>query len=289
MNASRALTALLLSMLSVSLPPARAQQPLSPMGFGDSATRLADTNVKIPQYEIISVKEVPLNAQNVLSGSMAQTPYGFRCVHIPFKLLIASAYGFKPNRIFGGPGWMDSTTFDIDATLAPQDREAYERLSKAQRALPLQALLVEVFDLKVHTETKILPTYDLVIAKGGPKLQPSDSAAVPAALGGAGTAANPYGSLDMVPGSATGQDINATGIAYMLSSISQRKVVDKTGLTGRYDVQLNWAMPGERVPPGAKSGDSLPTAVEKQLGLKLQSAKGPTEVLVIESAQKPRK
>jgi uncharacterized protein (TIGR03435 family) len=165
----------------------------------------------------------------------------------------------------------------------------------------LQPLLAERFKLKAHTETKQLPVYELIVAKGGPKLKeatPGDTYANgfkgPDGVGRGGM-------MRMGRGQLTGQGVPITTLTNLLSQQLQRTVVDKTGLTGKYDLELNWTPEqgegGLGPPPGAASpqaepapdatGPSIFTALQEQLGLKLQSTKGPVETLVIDHAEMP--
>jgi uncharacterized protein (TIGR03435 family) len=134
----------------------------------------------------------------------------------------------------------------------------------------VQALLADRFQLKLHTETRTLPAYDLVLAKGGSKLLPSESNGK--SIGVSRTHFN-------------GQGLGMTSIAEELSKIAGRVVVDKTALTGRYDLKLQWT------PDDGAAGDTdaptLFTAIQEQLGLKLEPAKEPVPVLVVDHVEQP--
>jgi uncharacterized protein (TIGR03435 family) len=149
-------------------------------------------------------------------------------------------------------------------------------------------ILVERFGLKVHHETRTLPVYALVVAKGGPKMtaskpQPNDPDGMPG---------NP-GVLNTSLGRETGRGALIEFLAEDLSDALGRKVVDKTGLTGRYDFTLTWAPDddaaamGSSASSGAPQGPSLFTAVQEQLGLKLEPVKAPVDVVVIDHLEKP--
>ncbi len=144
-----------------------------------------------------------------------------------------------------------------------------------QRRLMLRALLADRFKLKVHQETKILPLYQLVIAKGGPKLKESHASK---------TTTNGIGRL-------TAQRMTMASLTRILTVVTDRLVVDKTGLTAEYDFDLRWTpddlqeSAGEI--PEAVSGPSIFTALKEQLGLKLQPAKGPVDILVIDHIERP--
>jgi uncharacterized protein (TIGR03435 family) len=131
----------------------------------------------------------------------------------------------------------------------------------------VQALLVERFNMKLHEETRMLPAYDLVVAKGGSKLEISKANGK--SIGAGGT-------------HLTVQGLTMPLIAQELSLVVGRVVVDKTGLTDRYDLKLVWA-----ADDAPDSGPSLFTAIQEQLGLKLESAEEPVPVLVIDRVDMP--
>ncbi len=133
----------------------------------------------------------------------------------------------------------------------------------------LQAILIDRFKLKIHHETREQPIYTLEIAKGGPKLTPVDKP------GGMGWG---RGQLQM-HGASTDR------LAFVLSDILGRVVVDKTGLTGKYDALLTWTP--DEMQATADAGPTLLTAIQEQLGLKLQSAKGPVDTIVADQVEKP--
>jgi uncharacterized protein (TIGR03435 family) len=268
---------------------ARAQAFPIDMSAGDAK---ADPNVKLPVYDVASVKENKSGAGMMMINSK---PDGFSCSNISLQTLIGFAYGVRQDLISGGPGWTTSTGFDVEAKVAPEDVEAFKKLSPRQRNSLLQALLTERFGLKLHTETKTLTMYDLIVAKGGPKLKPAaavdpqDESAKgmdPSKLPGAGKV---HGRMTIGPGMFQGESLPMQSIANQMSTIVHSTVVDKTGLKGEFDVDLKWS-PEQGAASGDASGDasvSIFTAVQEQLGLKLQSTKGPVETIVIDHAEMP--
>ena len=163
----------------------------------------------------------------------------------------------------------------------------------------LQAQLADSFKLTIHRETKELPIYSLVVAKGGSKLQeakPGDSYA----NGLKGPDGRPGGAhvMRMGRGELTAQGIGMNEIAHLLTPQTGRTVVDNTGLKGNYDFKLHWT-PDQSTPalggPGggpdsstsSESGPSLFTAIQEQLGLKLEPGKAPVEILVIDHVERP--
>jgi uncharacterized protein (TIGR03435 family) len=221
--------------------------------------------------------------------------------------MISMAYGVKSFQISGGPSWLPSERFDIEAKMDAATADALEKLSPDQRMLAqqqmLQALLADRFQLTVHRETKELTTYTLVIAKGGPKLQeakPGDTYPSGGALPDgthAGVGSMSGGVLD---GKVTAQAVPVARLAQSLTQMLGRPVLDKTELTGVYDFKLQFT-PDDRlqppsgsppnlrlpVPPADSNAPSLFDALQEQLGLKLESGKGPGEVIVIDHVEGP--
>ncbi len=188
--------------------------------------------------------------------------------------LITYVYSMKPYQVTGGPGWVSdyaSSAWDI-AAKAEGDGEITQEQAKQM----MQTLLADRFKLTFHRETKATPVYALVVAgKGGPKLKESAPDAV---------------SMARVGGERTTQ-LKATKwsmerFAQQLSNSAGRPVLDKTNLTGEYDFTLEWN-PAYGAPRADPDAPSIFTALQEQLGLKLESQKAPVEVFVIDHAEKP--
>jgi uncharacterized protein (TIGR03435 family) len=256
-----------------------------PMNLAANDTPVA-ADVKVPAFDVASVK------QNKGDSGMMRVmtkPDGFSCDNISLKNLISNAYGIRQELISGGPGWVASVGFDVDAKVAGPDVETLKKLSPKQRSSMLQSLLEERFKLKVHRETKVLPIYDLVIAKGGSKLKELPAADLVADAKDPDHGKHP-GMMTMGPGTFKGQALPAQAIANEISFVLEYTVVDKTGLTGKYDLDLKWKPEGDAPSAddgAAESGVSIFTAVQEQLGLKLQPTKGPVETLVIDHVEQP--
>jgi uncharacterized protein (TIGR03435 family) len=291
-----------------------------------------------PTFEVASVKPNKSGQGFVqLGGGGGQ----YTITNAPLRLIIRNAYRLQDFQIVGGPTWLTSDRFDIIAKSEPT-------ATPDQTQAMVKALLAERFKLKVHTESRELPVYAMVLAKNdgklGPQIKPAavDCQALAAARrggpppgaggpggpaggivglgpggpggrggpgappppGGPGAARGPGGppgpcSMQIGPGnlSSSGQPI--TQLATMLSTFVNRTVLDRTGLTGTFDLTLTWTpeqLPQARgePPPGAPplppidpNGPSIFTAVQEQLGLKLDSQRGPVEVLVIDSVEQP--
>jgi uncharacterized protein (TIGR03435 family) len=242
-----------------------------------TGSQAASTGDKAPAYDVVSIKPSKVWHRPRISPdslSVSVTPL----------TLIYDAYGpMLPGQISGEPAWSTSAQFDIEAKMDEDTAAALQKLpakqQAAQRQLMLQALLADRFNLRVHHETKTLPLYELVVAKGGSKLKESHATE---------TNTNGIGRL-------TAKGMPIADLARLLTLIVNRFVVDKTGLTGQYDFELRWT-PNDWSPlmeefswllPEAVTGPSIFTAVQEQLGLKLVPSKGPVDVLVIDHIEQP--
>ena len=247
-------------------------------------------------FEVASVKPSDPAARGM---QVDLSPGGvFIAKNVTVKILLQQAYDVRDFQISGGPGWLDTERYDIvakgDGPGASEDE--MRRMTEAQRnklqeefLMRVRALLADRFQLKVHRETKELPVYELIVAKGGPKMRP------------AAEDGSPSGGLSMRRGSAgteiTGEKVLLAPLVQLLSSQIGHTVLDKTGLIGSYDFKMTFVPDSGlgRQPPGTGDDRQLPndpggpsifTAVEEQLGLKLDAQKGPGEVLVIDGVQK---
>jgi len=241
-----------------------------------------------PVFEVSTVK------QNKAGSSSSHSSFQnglFTSSNILLKNLMQyQAYGIPEPRILGGPKWLNSKRFDIEAKTDSSVADQLRALSREQRKLQTQGmfqqLLADRFKLTVHWETRDLPVYALVAAKKGPSLHESKEPD-----GGLHTSSS--------AGQFTAQGISLTEMAQALTQeLSKelgRVILDKTGIKGRYDVTLKWtpetdATPVATGPDGTSRQDSSPsifTAIQEQLGLKLESTKGPVQVLVIDHVEMP--
>jgi uncharacterized protein (TIGR03435 family) len=168
------------------------------------------------------------------------TPDGYTTNNVPLKFVIAGAYGIREDLITGLPGWADSAHYDITAKVAAADVPTLPKLTRDQRNAMLKPLLADRFKLQAHEETKTLPIYELIVAKGGPKLHqavPGDTYANGPKVNG--SPARP-GMMMMMPGKITGMAIPLSNLINILSRQLQRTIIDKTSLTGNYDITLQW-------------------------------------------------
>jgi len=272
--------------LALLLSPVNATQSTSQSPTGD-------TKATLPAYELAAIKP----GKPGLGSMILFTPDGLTATRVTLKFLVKMAYRVEDDQIVGGPKWFDSNTYDVEAKVDSSEVAELSKLNENQRSLMLQQLLADRFQLALHRENRDLPVYALVIAKSGPKLQeakPGDT--YPNGLKGRdGAPIGHAGPMTWGSGRLIGQGIPISSMVPALSQQLGRIVQDRTGLTGKYDVKLKWA-PDEpqRGQAGPDSGlaaesptASIFTAIQEQLGLKLESRKAPVEVLVIELAESP--
>lgn len=230
-------------------------------------------------FEVASIKPSDPKANGSL---MRPLPDGIQLKGFTLKDMIVTAWGVESFHVTGGPKWLDQERFDI---LAKEGRP----LKPHEMPPLLRALLTDRFQLVVRQETREMPVYDLVLArkdgKLGPKMiesqcavydadHPRPATLPPSQKGCGGSSGSP--SMMHAKGS------QLRGLVIAVSRSLERTVIDKTGLTGKFDMTLDWSKD-----QGADGGPTIFTALEEQLGLKLVSSKGPVEMLVVEKAEKP--
>jgi uncharacterized protein (TIGR03435 family) len=269
----------------ITLPTAFGQASGSPVAAAAASERQTG---KPLQFDIVSIK--PDDGSSHATLRIMGQADGLS-ITATLKMLLGFAYGIREDLISGVPGWAADARYEVAAKVGGPDVAAYQKLSKEQRDLMVQAVLVERFKLKAHIETKELPVYELVVAKGGPRLQaakPDD--AYPNAIKGPDGVAH-AGGITMRPGQIQGQAMAVSALVDVLSRELSRTIVDKTGLTGRYDVKLKYTPDNGSAPmlngEPDTSAPSIFTALEEQLGLKLNSAKGPVDTLVVDHIEAP--
>lgn len=246
-----------------------------------------------PKAAVFEVASVKPNTSGSGSMSMGWQPGGgFRAVNSPLRSLIQTAFDVRDSELVGAPDWISSERFDVTAKAATE-------LTRETRSSALQALLRERFKLTAHRDTREVPVYLLVLARSdgrlGPGLRqsqidcsPQARAARPPSVGaGAGQAAGPVTRPECGSFSA-GSTLTAGGVtlAQLSGSLSRqadRPVLDRTGLTGFFDVDLKWSNQAK----ATDDGPSFFTAVQEQLGLRLEAGRGPQEMLVIDSVERP--
>ena len=234
-----------------------------------------------PIYDVVSIKP-----NDSGSGSSHINAYDttFQATNISLDWLLVNAYGVLDNNVYGLPKWADKARWDINAkVLAPGPKVPDGSLSSeeytARYRYKIQTMLTDRFHVKAHTETRVLPTYELVLLPGQLRFSRSTP------------------EEDSKTGTST-RNRNLTATAITLKAMAEylarqvgRPVEDKTGLDGKYDFHLQWS--SDELAEAAKdigTADRPPmltTALQEQLGLKLVSGKGPVEVLVVDSVEPP--
>lgn len=245
-------------------------------------------------FEVASVK--PNKSGDTAVRFRLQPGGRLNALNVTMRDLIQFAYVVQPFQIEGGPSWLDSDRFDVMAKVEGEIPPLPPgQLGPVQ--LMMQNLLAERFKLKVHREMKVAPAYALVLARAdnqlGKQIQPSnvDCVAVVKAMmagGRGGPAAEPGGAPQCRlstggPGSVTARDVSIPQLAQLLSVQLQRQVLDQTGLSGPFTFDLSFATDQTN----DADRPSLFTALQEQLGLKLESQRAPLEMLVIDSIEPP--
>jgi uncharacterized protein (TIGR03435 family) len=210
-------------------------------------------------------------AAGVVMGRTQFQPAGFLSTNVWLKLAIQIAYSVHDYQVTGGPAWLDSERFDIQARAAT-------RASRDDIRLMLQTLLAERCHLQLHRETRTLPVYSLEVSKGGLKIR-----ALP----------------DGEPGRNCGMGTDKNGLfacgaemgdfAFFLNNLLHVPVLDHTELAGKFDLRADFDiadLAGTTAPPDTNRPPLIP-ALAEQLGLKLVAQKAPIEILVIDSAERP--
>jgi uncharacterized protein (TIGR03435 family) len=258
-------------------------QANSPQGKPSQESK-EDAPESLPQFEVATVRPTGSVNRMFFFGLM---PDGIRIQNIPLEAILRAAFGMEDDRVLGSPSWTKSEHFDIEAKVGPSDVPNLGKLTIEQRRSMLLPLLIERFNLKFHYEKRDLPLYKLVIAKGVSKLKESNVEFSQRGLRIAGR------------GHLVSQGSTLKSLIPLLSRELGRTVLDDTGLTGRYDYDLIW-LPDDGFPPvangepagsnaqaDATSVPNLFTALQEQLGLRLEPQKGPIDVVVIDEISKP--
>lgn len=245
------------------------------------------------EFEVASIKP---NASGDNGMRIQTTPGRYIAKNLTARALVMNAFNVKDFQVSGGPAWIASDRFDIDAKTGSEDdpKDAkpshVEMTAKAdQRRSMMQSLLADRFKFKMHEESKEAPAYALVVGKNGPKLKPAEGGAESRQM------------MSMGRGQLNAKKLTMDSFASQISNMVGRPVVNKTGLSAEYDIELEWtpdpgqsagslgALPpgGEAPPPVDSSGPSIFTAVQEKLGLKLEGTKAPVKVIVIDYIEKP--
>jgi uncharacterized protein (TIGR03435 family) len=259
--------------------------------------QILHADAPLPSFDVATIR--PSKADSLRTVRSASE---LQMLDVTARYLMEQAYNIpwtngSKDRIRGGPGWIDSDPYDVDAKIAPEAAATLEQMPEEQRRrqmnLRLQALLADRLKLKLHFETRQEPIFAIVTGKNGSKLTPA-----------APSADNQLGQGISVRYNAQSAQMTAKGatlanLANWLTGYSEmggQTVVDQTGLTQRYDFVLNWTpersfangqQGGEPESPADTGGPALFTALQEQLGLRLVNTKGPVEIIVVDSIERP--
>jgi uncharacterized protein (TIGR03435 family) len=255
-----------------------------------------------PSFDVASVKR---NTSGTTRIAVNVQPGGrFTVTNMPLRALIMNACQLQSSQLIGAPDWIATERFDIVAKM-PEENSAQGAARPEDTRLMLRSLLAERFRLEVHNEQRELAIYALVVkdSQSGASLRRSDIDCVTLAATAAPAAPQPPNAdrptcgMRLGPGRLTGGAIPLSQFANALAPFLERIVVNRTELAGNFDIDLSWTpeqVPQGPPPPGAPplpaidpNGPSIFTAVQEQLGLKLESAKGPVDVLVIDHVEQP--
>ena len=239
-----------------------------------------------PQFEVVSVKASVPGRATVDSGGFGfvYARNGLTGKNVSVKDMIEAAYHLQDFQISGGPDWIDSSMMATDNRFNIEAKSA-DVATRDQINQMLRSLLTDRFKLSLHRETRDMPTYDLVLAKSGAKLKRVEG--------------KQFSNL-RIRGGGGHMNFESASITELIEWLSgaagHRMIAYKTGLNGRFDFTLDYTpeiFRGGKAPEQSAerqidpNGISIFTAVQEQLGLKLESSKGPVEVLVVDSVSKP--
>ena len=214
-------------------------------------------------------------------------PGGRLVVNAPARLMLMNAYGLQFSQLAGGPDWLSSDIWSIDA-------RGQGNPTRDELMVMLQSLLEDRFHLKAHHESREVPAYALTVGKKGPRLPAAKegSCAIPV-TGRPEPTAPPCGRvrISMSPQGVLmeGGSASVSELARVLAIPLKRPVIDRTGLSGAYDIRLQFIGdgPGTTPPPPDSAEAGIFTAIQEQLGLKLEAVKAPVDVVVIDHMERP--
>jgi bla regulator protein BlaR1 len=225
-------------------------------------------------YDVVSIRQ---NNSESGNSDMTTGHNRFSAQNVSLKQMVEFAYDIREDMISGISGPVESARFDVEAKVLEPDSGPPPKLTDKQLEKMLIPLLADRFQMKAHTEIRSLPVYELVLVKGGPKFKPSTG--------------DPQNSSMNMNGVDNKKDLTAKGasMVYLAGALSDevhRTVIDKTELKGGFDLDLKWA-PADLSDSQPGSALSIFTALQEQLGLKLQPAKGPVPTLVVGHVEMP--
>ena len=275
--------------LSAKLDAATTMNINSPSPFAKPAAD-KDNAVDAAPLVVASIRQVGPRDNDAMLTNFTDVGVTFRSVAI--GLIVHQAFSPQPtisiddDLILGLPSWTQSERYDIEAKVDNDDVAKWKALPLPQKRLALQPLLVTRFNLHFHHETRERPSYSLVVAKNGPKLRKAQHIEPSPTGTGSPDHTGDSGESTVTPGKIVLKGSSLSLLANLLSSQGlSHAVIDKTGLTDTYDITLRWSP--EDVGSSDASKPSLFTALQEQLGLKLEYNKNPIDVIVIDHIERP--
>ncbi len=247
---------------------------------GLTRAQITAPTVPTPAYDVVSV--VPNKAGETSGTGIDSHEASFTATNADLTNLLINAFDIRPYLIFGLPPWAGSARWNLQAKIIDPDLSSLKKLTDDQRRSMLAQVLADRFHLKTHIEIKQLPVYNLVVTPHGPKFKPS-----------AKQDADDMGGMNSSDSEVTLEAYPISALAYTLSSILHRTVIDKTGLDAHYDLHLTWALDRPAAADQvdgrnpSDSGPSIFSAIQDQLGLKLIPGKGSVPTLVIDHVDLP--
>lgn len=224
-----------------------------------------------PDWEVVTVKP---NTPSDQGDSIHTDGRRVTIERYSVQGMLLFGYGVQKSQLAGVPEWAKTDLFDVDGLATAEGKPDVRQLRVMMRKV-----LDERFGMKLHHEQREMPVYALTIAKGGAKIAPNTT--------------HPNGLVEQRSTETSGQqtlvykNTSMAELAQTLMFNVDRPVVDRTGLTGRYDVQLKWTMDESKAPTDGTAAPGLFTAIQEQLGLKLEPVKAPADVLVVDAVERP--
>ncbi len=255
---------------------------LAALGYAQESS-VAATAASLPTFEVATIKPSRVGRWG---DDLDESGDRLTIQNYTVRRLIREAYGFKSDsQIIGGPEWINNQRFDVVAKVDDAQAARISKMTDDQSdkewALMLQSLLADRFQLKIKRGERTLPVFALVVAHSGPRMKPAPAS-------GNNSSGDP--GIDINWGELTARAASMDAFADSLTSLrdlSSRVVLNRTGLAGNYDLQLDWARDrGD----GASTNSPYPgifTALEEQLGLRLKSRRAQVDVVIVESASEP--
>lgn len=284
-----------------SAPKAQAASGGAEQSYATGTDRAG--GAELPAFEVASIKVD--SSGGVSGGFLSPDPSHFQAINVPAKNLVTYAYSIKDLHVSGGPNWIRSIHYDIEAKVDDAELTKMKGMTRDQARdeirLMLRSLLAERFNLRLTRSTKDEPEFALVVAKGGPKLTPT--AWIAPDPDAPKSAMPPEKSPHLVIGagqiSAVDQPMSALADVLMfMPEFGGKLLIDKTGIKGNYDFTVQFsseemkqriaaAAPGLPLPPTDDSAPSIFTALEEQLGLRVEPTHGPVDVYTIDHIEQP--